>query len=295
MKKYFKIFIYVSIAFLLYSLYKAEYLEMPDFVHPLKVIISIILIFTGFIFDAITWNQNLKVKGYKVSLKNCIISIGLSVFGKYIPGKFWLIAGRSAFINQKYGYSNKELLSVSVINQLISVWVGLLFGLCLVFSLKEISSYGFMAFGFWIFLTVIIFTKYPHNLFQAVLQKITKRNFKIPFINLQEVLKVMPWFIARWILFTLSFYFLINGLTHKEIEVYIGLAYPLAGTLGLIAFFTPGGLGIREGILTAIFILFAFTIEDSTSLSVTSRLWFLCGEFFIFFLGLILNVKEKFA
>lgn len=294
MKKYFKYFIYVSIIFLVIALYKANYLKTPEITSLTFVILSVVFLASGFIFDAISWKKTLDVMQFKTPIKYAIISIGLSIFGKYIPGKIWLIAGRSSYIASKLKYSEKDLLSVSVITQIISLWIGLLFGMFGLILLKDIMLYGTIAFIFWIFLTLILFTKYPHEIFIKILNTIfKKKKINIPFIKFIQIIRVLPWYFIRWSLVSIAFYFLVSGLTIDVQPIYIAFAYALAGTLGLAVIFVPGGVGVREGILTAFFKLANFPIEIATSISITSRLWFLIGELFIFLLALILNIFEK--
>ena len=293
MKKYYKYFIYISLIFLLIALYQADYLIMPKIYSFSFVIISIFLLFAGFIFDAITWMKTLQSMSYKLSFKNALISYGLSIFGKYIPGKIWLIAGRSAYISKKYDYSEKDLLVVSVITQLISLWVGLIFGITGLFFLEKFLLIGSIAILFWIILTIVIFFKFPHRFFLSVINRIFKKKLDIPYISFKQLIKVIHWYILRWFILSLSFYLLVNGLTENSAELYIGLAYPLAGTLALAVIFVPGGLGIREGLLVTFFKGSNFSLYVSTSISITSRLWFLIGEIFIFITAVILSRLSK--
>jgi len=294
MKKYFKYFIYISIIFLVIALYKADYLKMPEIHSIFFVILSVVLLSVGFVFEALTWQKTLIAMDYKATLKDSIVSIGLSIFGKYIPGKIWLIAGRSAYIAKQENHSEKELLSVSVITQLLSLWVGLLFGMFGLLLIKDIMIYGTIALVFWLALTLVIFSKYPHKIFVSVLNKIFKnKNIKLPFINFKQIIKVLPWYFIRWTFFSVAFYFLVAGLTENIQPIHIAFGYALAGTLGLAVIFVPGGLGVREGILTAFFKLCKFPIELATTISIASRLWFLTGEVFIFVLALIFKGISK--
>jgi uncharacterized membrane protein YbhN (UPF0104 family) len=148
--------------------------------------------------------------------------------------------------------------------------------------------YGFLAMAFWLVLTLILFSKYPHSFFLYLTKKFLKRELNLPFIQFKQILAVLPWYFLRWALFSLGFYLLIFGLQSSAL-LYVGLAFPLAGTLGIAVLFAPGGLGIREGVLVAFLTASVFALEDATAISLASRLWFLAGEIFIFIFALIFS------
>jgi uncharacterized membrane protein YbhN (UPF0104 family) len=115
----------------------------------------------------------------------------------------------------------------------------------------------------------------------------------IPVMKSYQFIRLLPWYLVRWMFFSASFYFLVASLTNEGVPFHISFGYPLAGTLGLIAFFAPGGLGVRESILVGFFKLAGYEIAIATTISITSRLWYLFGEFFIFLLAIILNIHKK--
>ena len=78
---------------------------------------------------------------------------------------------------------------------------------------------------------------------------------------------------------------LVNSLTSMDVPLSVGLGFPLAGSLGVMAFIVPGGLGVREGALIAYLSLAGIAVPVATTISIASRLWYLVGEVFIFFVG----------
>lgn len=293
MRLFFSLFVYVSLIFLAVALYRADYLVPPPMVSPTGVGVSVLLLLAGFLFDALTWQKTLGIMGCPVGLVPCIVSIGLSIFGKYIPGKIWLIAGRSVYIGSHCSRSAKDLLTISVICQLISVWTGLLFGLAGLLFIHRLQVWGMAAAFFWAGITVVLFWKTPHRLFVTGVRHFRGPQFDIPFIDFRQIVRVLPWFLVRWTVVSVSFYWFIAGINTGGTPFYTGLAYPLAGTLGLIAVFTPGGLGVREGVLAGFFSFAGFSLAASATLSVAARLWYLAGEAAIFCVALALSLMER--
>ena len=104
MKYLYKYLIYLSLFFLIFFLAKHDLLEVPDIYFPSLLIVSLIFLFTGFIASSIAWQKALKQSDIKASIQEGIAGMGLSIFGKYIPGKIWILLGRAAYTSEKNNY-----------------------------------------------------------------------------------------------------------------------------------------------------------------------------------------------
>ena len=295
MKKYFNIFIYLSLVFLIIALYKLDYLIIPIFYNYYYLVLSIVFVLAGFLFDAISWYKILIYKGFKVNILQAVTSMGLSVFGKYIPGKIWIVLGRSAYIAKNNGGSEKELGSISLIAQFLSLWTGAIVGFFVLVVLPVQKSYPLIILtiiGIALF-TAVLYLRYIHDFFDYLIKKIFKSDFLIPRLLFNESLKIIPWYFINWICWSAGFYFLVNSLTIEEVSILTGFSFPLAATVGLIAVFVPGGLGVRESIITGILVLFGIKLNQATAISVISRFWFMTGELSIFIYSIIYSYIKK--
>jgi len=288
-KSFFKWFFYISIAFLIIALIRANYIQKPTFHNITYVYISFAFLFAGFFLDGIAWGKILKKANYNIQLQNGISSLGLSIFGKYIPGKLWVLLGRAEYISKKYDIPRKNTSSLSLNAQFISLWVGLLLGTIGLLLINKIDIYGLTALGLFALLTLTIYTPLFHRLFEFLVLKVIKRTINIPRLDFKNVLQVLPWFIINWGFWIVSFYFLGESLTAEPVTFNIAWGFALAGSLGIMAVIAPGGLGVREGLLTGYLSLAGLELADATTIAVASRLWFLAGEVFIFGVGFILN------
>ncbi len=294
MKKWFKYFVYISILFLIIGLVKADYLVIPDIKNFTFLFLSILCVFAGFFFDSFAWYRTLRAGGYSmVKVCDCIAGMGLSIFGKYIPGKIWLIVGRSAYIAKRYDIPEKDTTAFSVNAQFISLWVGLLCGSAGIFFTGAQKLIPELTLALWILLTFLLFSRVFHNLVTAVVKKIFRRNLIIPSLSFKKVIKVLPWFFGNWLFWCLGFYFLTQSMSPEPIIVFTGFIFALAGTMGVLAVIVPGGIGVREGILAGMLILAGIDEKLAVSISVASRLWFLCGELFLFIIGVFADRKAR--
>lgn len=292
MKKWFNILIYISLIFLAYKLYQANYLKIPKIHNMSYLFMSLILLSLGMIANTVCWSNVLRVYGYSVSYSKGLAAVGLSVFTKYIPGKILMILGRAEYISQQYSISRKSTSTLSLITQLISIWTGLTLGILGIILLGGNSKLEITIISIivWLLFVVLIFTPTLGSAISYIVKFLGKSNFKLPVLQFKQTLKVIPYFILNWGLWCLSFYFLCLALTFNcKITIITGLAFALGGSVGIISIITPGGLGVREGVIGGFLLSAGLTTADSTTLAVASRLWFLFGEIFIFIFSILIS------
>lgn len=284
---WFKILLYSSLVFLGYSLYKADYLSIPVVHSFAKLGFSFAFLFAGFIVMSDCWRLVLREDDVvAVSFKEGLVSSGLSVFTKYIPGKVLVILGRATYIRNVYGVSMTKLTLTSLKVQVLSIWIGLIIGSVTIMKIEP-GIYTVMLVVFFITsFSVLLYSNYFKRVFNRVFHWITKKHVDYPVLQFRSSLRIIPAFALNWILWSTGFYFMVDALTSYTVPFAMGLGFTLASTLAIIALIAPGGLGVREGLLTALLIGFGIDKTDAITISIASRLWFLVGEFFIFLLAL---------
>lgn len=292
-KSYFKLYVYISLIFLVVTLYLADYLVVPRILSLSSLIICCVLLFLGFIFDGIAWTKILREHNYNTSYSVGIASSGRSIFGKYIPGKLWTILGRAGYVAQRQGYSTKELSFISLDAQFISIWAALVIGSVGLIMLDGFSIYGLGILLMFVGLTLSIFTNIFHKVLSKLVKLLVKKDLDIPKLSFLKAIKVIPWFFLIWLFWSLSFYFLIKTVSGEDVRLVTGSGFALAGSLGIVAVIAPGGIGVREGVLTFFLILAGFNVELAASISIVSRLWFLIGEAFIFLFSFVIQPASK--
>lgn len=287
---WFKVILYFSLIFLGISLYRADYLIIPTVYSPNQISLSLFFLFLGFLFMCDNWRVVLKYDNViRISLKDAVVSNGLSVFAKYIPGKIMVIIGRAAFISDKYSVPSTKLSFISFKVQIMTLWVGFGIGLLSIMKLNPSFALIFLVVLFIVFFTLFLFSSGLKKIAISLFRKLFKRDIDYPLLTLSTALKTLPSFILNWAAWCIAFYFLINALTLESVPFLAGTSFALAATLAIVAIVAPGGIGIREGILAIILIGFGITKQDALTISIASRLWFLIGEVFIFLVAILLN------
>lgn len=287
MKKLFNILLVISFIFLFIFLLKQD-LIIPEIPEPFWIIPSLALLFSGFYFSTISWGVALKSHGISISHRDAVVSHGLSVFAKYIPGKIWVILGRASYISQK----KRDIKSTSLISfkeQMIYLWSGFLISAIPTFIFYGIQWISILLFLIIVLLTLFLFIAPVHSFSLALIKRIFKLEFDLPTINFRSALPIIFSTYMIWLFWTTSFYFFILIFDHQP--PIMAFAFPLSVCFGLIAIVLPGGLGLREGIIVAYLVLAGMDIETATTIAFLNRLMFIIGEVFIFLLALLLRVS----
>jgi len=285
----YKVLIYISILILCLILYQIDYLRFPAIHSIPTLVLSFLFLFAGFLVQAYSWRKTLAYGHCKTSFKDSLISIGSTIFSKYIPGKVWVIVGRAAYISsiKKEGLSKLTIISLNA--QLITLWTGLVFGLSGLIMQNDLKLWGLLGIIFFFLLTPIIFTPFFHKFLLKIFYTIFKKEIELSALSYQKVLLLLPWYGAYWFLWTTGFYLMVTSFSSSHVDAWVALAFPLASTLGIISVFAPGGLGVREGIMVGYILLSDLSLQEASVIAVIARLWFLLGEIAIFLFALLLH------
>lgn len=247
------------------------------------------------ILNTIPSKRLLYLNGYDVGFRDILIARGLSIFAKYIPGKIMNILGPTEYYYENCSTPRKTGIAINLQEQFTTLLTGIAIGIIgLLISgnfLKQKLNYGLIVIFF--LLTAVVFSpiiriaiEYFFTLF--------KKKIELPEFNSKRIIQTLPYFILSWIFYCIAFSFFVNALIEYDIQYkfLIGTIFATGGTLGVLALFAPGGIGVREGLLVGYMIMWGISETDATTIAVSSRLWFLIGECFIFLVGLFLNKKK---
>ncbi|RLD40009.1 MAG: hypothetical protein DRJ15_05125 [Bacteroidetes bacterium] len=288
MKLLFRILIYLSLAFLVYYLYKFDYLTVSNLdLNLVYLIPATLLLWAGFVMSTVSWWKALDIHGIHVSKRLSLVSHGLSIFAKYIPGKVWVILGRASFVSMDR-YSVRDASYISLKEQLIYVWLGLVIGIGPMLYFYTFNSFVILVLLLSVFFTFFLYSKSFHRFVIQMLSKVIRKKLDVPLVTIREVIPLVMYVLSYWVLWMIAFYFFVLSFD-LDFSIIVVFCWPLSISLGVLALITPGGIGVREGIMTGFMVMTGMPLETATTIAVLSRLWFITGEIFIFLLSLVLN------
>jgi hypothetical protein len=285
-----RILLYVSIVFIVYYLYKFDYLIFKEIhINVFFATASVLLLWLGFFVSTLSWRKALKVHGLQISVPQAVYSHGISVFAKYIPGKIWVILGRASIISEK-GFSLSFASTISLKEQLVYLFLGLLISLMVLPFISVHILFTLMVFFTAVGLYLLLFVESIHRFILSALFKLVKKKFEVPFITFKDAVPFAKWILVYWSIWSIAFYLLTKSII-PETPVLAAFAFPVSVCYGLLAVIVPGGVGVREGILVLFLSSLGIDPAQAVTLSIIQRLWFITGEIYIFLVALVFKAK----
>jgi len=261
------------------------------------IVASIFVITIGFLVDTYIWQ--IFLNDYLPKKLNFFESIALyntTAMLKYIPGRIWSYTAQLALMSSK-GISKTVLIYINMICFICLVFVSSIYALYYyLFYLQmtpwEISILIFILlitldFVFVIWNTPIInYLIIPINrIFKREIQPIKTRKLLLIYVQLVYLLSYIPMGIGM--------YFLAKGI---GMEIPFFSILPIIATLsvslvlGYIAFFSPGGLGVREGTMLVMLKQFS-NVETALILPIAMRLIYIIIELLLGIIGILAGMK----
>lgn len=248
----------------------------------------------GYVCFALIWRHIIKTIGPHGSLtpKKAIGIYMLTEFGKYIPGKVWIIAGR-VLMATKHGIDKKNLLVGALLDNILSIIAILIVGV--IFFLFELSSEQssliLLAFGMIVAGLICLQPRIFYPVINFGLKKIGKPTItdeaRLVYI---QILTFTGIYILADILLGISFFIFVNAITPIALTNFfaVAAAFCLAGGLGVALLFAPSGIGVREGVIVALLQL-VMPLPMAVSISILARLWTTIGELLLLLFAFVLN------
>jgi uncharacterized membrane protein YbhN (UPF0104 family) len=220
----------------------------------------------------ILWRYLLyKVSGRKMRLVTAFRITVLANLGKYIPGKVWTVLGMFYMLNRE-GYSTTTALACSVLHQGFTLAAGMVF-IPMILGEEILPGMPLLLLSIGAAISVLIL--YP-PVFRRLLNlglRILRREPIDVTLTFGQSIVLFLLYMFSWIMYGTTFWCLLHGLSIQSIPYWKTVAsYGAAYLLGFVALFAPGGLGVREGILT---VLMAGILEPGIAalVAVVARLW----------------------
>jgi len=290
-KHWFQLLVYISLLFLLFKLSTSGLLAFPESVQLYPAVISMLFLTLSMFLLSVRWKYILRSVQIEASVKDCIISVGLPIFSKYIPGKVFMIIGKTGYLSRTKGYSVAKMSMAALTDQVLAIVTGLACGSFIMFEFGHLIEIIVPLILIWTLLVIFLLHPGICNLLRRAAGKLLKREINIQMPPARRIIRLLPLHIGFWLSTAAGFYFLISSInTGPEIPLIAGLAFPFAVCAGMLVLIAPGGIGIGESVIIGVCRTLGLNAEIAASIAITSRIWFLLGELIIFVAALFLSI-----
>ncbi len=266
-------------------------------INPLEMILAVIFGSCALLVGPVVWR--LFVNSYlkkKLNYTESFVLYCTSAMFKYIPGKIWTYAAQIALLSSK-GISKVALLYINLVSFICLLFVAVPFFFYYYFIYVLEMSLGATLLIFMLFLLMdAVFIIGNHTIINYLIRPVNRLfNLNIKPIHTKKTtfIQVQMLYALACVFLGIALYFLARGvnmpLSFSHIFAMMA-TISVSLILGLLAFFTMGGLGVREGAMFFMLKQFA-TIEAALILPVISRLLITAVELLMGLMGIMIGMK----
>jgi len=249
-------------------------------------------------WGAFIWNTLLIDLGAKINNYSKLVNIYAKAWlGRYIPGKVTWILGKIYFAASQ-GISKKKLAVSATLEAGMQITIALALSLLILGfnnNLNVLSENTRLLLLILAGLLLLVLIPRVFNFFLNLIYKLFKKKTLDERVTWITVFKGAWLYGVSFFLTGISYYFLSKAIyldLSFDTFLYIVAVFNLAGVIGILAFFTPSGLGAREGILL-IFLGAVMPGEIALLLTVVARVWSIFIDFTFFGLSSVLAKKNR--
>jgi hypothetical protein len=225
------------------------------------------------------WRFTVLRLGTSISYSQAFRIWFLANLGRYVPGKVWQFVGWF-YLSEQAGIGRVQTLTSLAVNLGLQTLTGLGLGV----AVLVITRGGELRTRFWPLLLLIPLgaVALQPRIMEAVLNWGLKRLHREPVI-LGLRARDMAFFtlahILCWVAYGVAFYLFVCSVHPVPLSelLVLGASYAAAWVIGFLSFLTPGGIGIREGVL-AYLLGFWLPVPIAIVVGLLSRIWVMAGE-----------------
>lgn len=257
-----------------------------------SLIISFICLYITFLIFVQGWRSIIQEFGQIVSFRKAFWIMSSSQMAKYVPGGIWFALGRVYL-----GKTEKLKAEITALSVVIETALTFLVGILLFLIALGLSNRGvFLNFLF----IIPIFFLFLLALYPPVLNKLMNTGLKIvkrPGIVLKisyfHLLRLSIFFLGLWVTQIFGYFFLINSILPTAFSKIFSLAaaYTLSWMAGFVVVIAPGGLGVREGMMS-ILLSPVLPAPLAIAISFIARVWITIFEIITFVIGVFVKGKN---
>lgn len=254
--------------------------------------VSFLFLGVYLISRSLLWHLITLRNGVALPVKDAMTCWFISLLGKNIPGKVFLMAGRVYL----YGRHGKNQAAVAfcylleAVSELIAAaCIFILSLLLLELPLGELSrgQAALAAVGAVAALLVFLHPRVLGWTLGKAFRLIGKKESPVRLPRLTDLLLFVLCAMGSWLLLGTGFFFMTDALYSVSAGLlpFFAVSFSLAAVAGILSFFAPSGIGVREGVLYSL-IKFTIPVGIASLVVLISRVWMTAGELLLSFAAL---------
>jgi uncharacterized membrane protein YbhN (UPF0104 family) len=216
-------------------------------IHPVDIVLACVALAAYYLAFVVGWIWILAAWGIRISYPAALGAEMVSMLAKYVPGGVWTPAAR-VVAARRAGITQGGLVTASM---LVEAGLSAVSGvLVFVISLAWVGEVDAPTFPILAFGAVIAVLLHP-RIFQPLSRKLLGRfGYEVPPLPTAVMVKLLLYYAFTWLIGGLALWFMIRAVGAYPSATtipFLGGTSAVGAIVAVIAFFTPSGLGAREG------------------------------------------------
>lgn len=247
---------------------------------------------------SIAWQQTiLRLSNKSQNLADCFAQLTMVMVGKYIPGKVWGMLARGMHLKTT-GLDYAESLVATYVEQILFVHTGI--------TLGSLAWYLATGSGLWALLGIVsmlgillvpALNTWLFSTGNRIIRRWLADKVRLPdtppTLNMSDYVRLYLLYTLHWLadLAIPSAVFLIVSPQWPTTDLLLLLAGANAFGIivGFFAFFAPGGIGVREGVIVGLMLAY-MPLQDAMLFVLAYRLWLVIAD--LFSLGVVFVIRR---
>lgn len=256
---------------------------------PASIAASLLCLTAYFLILTRGWSAIVAELGGRIAYARAFWIMSTSQMAKYLPGGVWYTLGRVYLAKAERITEEIGLLSVVFETFLLMLTDLIIFLAAVNFIHGDTVLSPMLSVAFIIVILALLYPPLLNTLLNLALRLLRRPALRLR-AKYTEILKLSTYFFAVWLAQIAGFYFLIRSIYPIPPAQLPNLAaaYTLSWITGFIVLFAPGGLGVREGMMT-ILLTPILPLPLAIAVSFLARVWITVFEILAFFAGVIVR------
>jgi uncharacterized membrane protein YbhN (UPF0104 family) len=270
-------------------------------IRPFWLALSLVLHLAALAGFSTVWCLLMRSFDHRVSFSHGFKISYIANLGRYLPGKIWPLFGM-VYLAGRLGIRKEEAMASWGMAQLFAIPSSIMVGLLLLISYPELlfeQLGGKVSTLIWIAAALslvgsllLVFTPNSAlNLANAVLVRFGRDAIEFS-LSKGRALSIYIGYAISWLLYGVAFFTFVRSVAPENLPIAVAAGlFILAYQIGYLAIFAPGGIGIREFILTTMMTPFVGPI--AVGLAVAARLWNMVAEILSALIALTIRLPNS--
>lgn len=279
-----------------------DILEMDFSLNITLMIISFVLLIASYLGNTLIWR--FLINSYhkdidSITAKESFSIVNTTQLAKYLPGKVWSYAVQIYWLSKR-GYSKSKVLFINVLATISTLLAASSIGVVmLAATLNNISRLLFVASIIGVILVYVIFIFFHSPILNFLIRlaaKLVKKEIEFVQISYMNMFITQSLYLLSNVVFCAGIYVLCLsiGIPNEPAIIVSMIGSLLVGDVaGFVVLVTPGGLGVREGLM---FFILSGNVNKQYAIiiPIATRLLTMSVDIFLGLIALIMGRKMFF-